>query len=300
MRKPTWNGAELPATDLTYGQLAAGRQVWSDSKFFRSSEDPEKRHYFIQGSTPSAVSSLADIPAEKAVGFVSLPCLGARGMIAGWYSTVDDALRDREKRKILKLYEAALSMPMRLRLGPSRVQVSLDSISYSEDLFAAKTVVSDSFFDFAQKLIGVFPIEPAFGGLSGKMMKDHADKLGIRYHGNKIGDTLVRGLQNLAPFVQNAQVQEAFKAFEDVSFALNDQTKISMLMHTTTKHFGRGKAAGVAACVQLLKALRLSLLYKDIAKDSHLTKEFLIGGRNKAPFIFNIFISFFIFRFWFF
>ena len=177
MQKPTWNGEELPATNLTYGQLAAGRQVWSDSKFFRSSEDPEKRHYFIQGSTPSAVSSLADIPAEKAVGFVSLPCLGARGMIAGWYSTVDDALRDREKRKILKLYEAALSMPMRLRLGPSRVQVSLDSISYSEDLFAAKTVVSDSFFDFAQKLIDVFPLEPAFGGLTGKIVKEHAEKL---------------------------------------------------------------------------------------------------------------------------
>ena len=159
MRKPTWNGAELPATDLTYGQLAAGRQVWSDSKFFRSSEDPEKRNYFIQGSTPSAVSSLADIPAEKAVGFVSLPCLGARGMIAGWYSTVDDALRDREKRKILKLYEAALSMPMRLRLGPSRVYVSMDSISYSEDFFAAKKVVSYYFFEFAQKLIDVFPFE---------------------------------------------------------------------------------------------------------------------------------------------
>ena len=181
MRKPTWNGAELPATDLTYGQLAAGRQVWSDSKFFRSSEDPEKRHYFIQGSTPSAVSSLADIPAEKAVGFVSLPCLGARGMIAGWYSTADDALRDREKRKILKLYEAALSMPMRLRLGPSRVQVSLDSISYSEDLFAAKTVVSDSFFDFAQKLIDVFPLEPAFGGLTGKIVKEHAENWNMAF-----------------------------------------------------------------------------------------------------------------------
>ena len=59
-------------------------------------------------------------------------------------------------------------MPMRLRLGPSRVQVSLDSISYSEDLFAAKTLASDSFFDFAQKLIDLFPLEPAFGGLTGK------------------------------------------------------------------------------------------------------------------------------------
>ena len=68
-------------------------------------------------------------------------------------------MRDREKIKILKLYEAALSMPMRLRLGPSRVYVSMDSISYSEDFFAAKKVVSYYFFEFAQKLIDVFPFE---------------------------------------------------------------------------------------------------------------------------------------------
>ena len=59
-------------------------------------------------------------------------------MIAGWYSTVDDALRVQGKRNILNLCEAALSMPMPWRLGPSKVQVSLDSIYYSEDLFAAK------------------------------------------------------------------------------------------------------------------------------------------------------------------
>ena len=59
MRKPTWKGVELSTTDLTYGQLVAGRQMWSDAKFLRSSEDSQKRHYLIQGSTPSATPRIA-------------------------------------------------------------------------------------------------------------------------------------------------------------------------------------------------------------------------------------------------
>ena len=55
-----------------------------------------------------------------------------------------------------------------------------------------------------------------------------------------------------------------------------------MLLHTTTKHFGKGTEAAIGACVQVLAGLRLGIVYKDVVKDSHITKEFLIGGRSKA------------------
>ena len=54
---------------------------------------------------------------------------------------------------------------MRLRLAPSYVQVCLDSITYGEDLHNAKMAASDSFFDFAQKVISLFPAEPPFKDL---------------------------------------------------------------------------------------------------------------------------------------
>ena len=41
---PIWDGQELTASELTYGQLTAGRQMLSDEKFTRSSEDPGRRH----------------------------------------------------------------------------------------------------------------------------------------------------------------------------------------------------------------------------------------------------------------
>ena len=168
--KPTWDGEVLPATGLTYGNLSAGRQMWSDEKLLRSSHDESKQQYFVSGLIPTAVKSMVEVPAKPEVGFLKLPCLGSRAVLCGWYSTVDDALRAQDERKVLKLYEAALSMPIRMRCGPSRKQLILDSMTYSEDLFAANFTTSDSFFDFAQKVNDVFPSEPAFSNLTNGMI----------------------------------------------------------------------------------------------------------------------------------
>ena len=58
---PKWEGSYLPACRLTYGQIAAGRQMWSDEKYARSAvDDPSKRHYLINGVLPTAVESEAE------------------------------------------------------------------------------------------------------------------------------------------------------------------------------------------------------------------------------------------------
>ena len=49
---PSWGGAPLPAATITYGMMAAGRLVWSDEKFQRSSDDPLKRRYSIRFAIP--------------------------------------------------------------------------------------------------------------------------------------------------------------------------------------------------------------------------------------------------------
>ena len=158
----------------------------------------------------------------------------------------------------------------------------LDSITYSEELFAAKTASSDSFFDYTQKVVELFPREPAFSGISVKAAQGHAKKLGITFHGVPLSDTVTRALQNVAPYLNDCKLRSALKSFEDTSSVLSCQTNISMLLHTATKHFGKGTDAAIGACVQVLEYVRLAIVYKDIVKESHVTKEFLIGGRCKA------------------
>ena len=157
-------------------------------------------------------------------------------------------------------------------------------MSYSEDLFVANACSSDSFFDFTQKVLEIFPHEPAFGGLTAKAIIQQAGTSGVTFHGTKVNENIARALQYVAPFVQDSRVQIAFKAFENLSLALNDHTKFSMFMHAATKHFGKGTEAAFGACIQFLAALRSGLLYKDIVKDSHVTKDFWVDTRSKVGF----------------
>ena len=213
--------------------------------------------------------------------------------MAGWYSVVDEALRASDWPKVLKLYEAALCLPLQVRCGPTLQQVLLDSITYSEDLYAANSASSDAFLTFAEKVMSALP--PDFLQSSTvKKIVVRAESLGISFHGSAVGDSVARALINVAPFVMSPDFQKAFRAFEELSHALNDQTKISFLTNACTKSFltnactkthGKTSIAATEACVEVLIALRAGVLYKDIAKDSHLTKEFLTGGRNKAGFV---------------
>ena len=69
--------------------------------------------------------------------FANLLVLGSRAVVAGWYSQMLDALRKPAfGGQVTKLFEAALSLPIRVRNGATRKQVVLDSLSYSEELFA--------------------------------------------------------------------------------------------------------------------------------------------------------------------
>ena len=186
--------------------------------------------------------------------------------------------------KVLKLYEAALCLPLQMRCGPSMQQVSLDSITYSEDLFAANSASSDAFLAFAEKVMSALPA----GFLQSHSVKNivaRAESLGISFHGSAVGDSVARALINVAPFVICQEFRKAFMAFEEISTTLNDQTKISFLTHACTKAYGKTSDAATEASVKVLVALRAGLLYKDIAKESHLTKEFLTGGRKKAGFV---------------
>ena len=130
---------------------------------------------------------------------------------------MDDALRVSDCAKVLNLYAAALSMRMRVRVAPSKTQVALDSITYSEDLFAAKAASSDSFYDFTETNVDLFHPSEAFGTLPAKTIQGHAAKLGVTFHGQKLNDNVTRALQNVASYTQNASVRSAFKSFEDVS-----------------------------------------------------------------------------------
>ena len=120
--------------------------------------------------------------------------------------------------------------------------------------------------------------------MSVKAIATAAAKLNVTFHGAEINDSCGRCLQNMSPYLQLPGVRAAIKAFEEISPALNDQSKISQLMHTASKSYGRGATAAVGAVECLVYCLKAGLVHGDIARESQLTKEFLFGDRKKAGF----------------
>ena len=82
----------------------------------------------------------------------------------------------------------------------SFLQVSLDSISYSEELYAVKSASSDSFFDYTSKVIAVFGDKPGIDDQVARTVQEQSKRFGITYHGNSPNDNVVRSLQDVAPY----------------------------------------------------------------------------------------------------
>ena len=158
---------------------------------------------------------------------------------------------------------------MRMRLAPTRQQICLDSITYSEELFTAKLAASDAFYDFAAK---AGELIPTLETMTGKQLIDRCRELGIQFHALKVNENTGRALQQVYPYVKSAEVHDALKSLEDVCVQLNDQTKISALMHTASKTCTKGSAAANGALAHLMNVLRIAIEYEDIAKESHGTK----------------------------
>ena len=53
-------------------------------------------------------------------------------------------------------------------------------------------------------------------------------------------------------------------------------------MALTTKHYSHSSDAAVGAIIELVDSLRSGLIFKDITKDAHINKEFLVGGKHKV------------------
>ena len=97
-------------------------------------------------------------------------------------------------------------MPMRMRVGPSRQQVVLDNITYSEELFVAKLTASDAFYDFATK---AGELIPALESMTAKAVVDRCSELGIAFHAKKVNDNAARALQHVYPYIWSGEVREA-------------------------------------------------------------------------------------------
>ena len=92
-----------------------------------------------------------------------VPLLAGRAVVIAWYGAMADALAETAatgaaacEERAFKLFEVALSMPIRLRLSPDANSCRMLSQGFSETVFAVSGAAgADSFWKFAQKVCGL-------------------------------------------------------------------------------------------------------------------------------------------------
>ena len=135
-----WDGQELLQGDASWVQWKACLGHWSEVNFVNSSPVPEQRRFVFPGYIPTAVRSVDVVNATgvKNGFFQDLPVCGGHIMLFSLYGALDDALaaaagasgeeaRKQAVARVLRLYEASLSVTIRMRVAPSASQIVLDS-----------------------------------------------------------------------------------------------------------------------------------------------------------------------------
>ena len=171
-----------------------------------------------------------------------------------------------------------LSMPIRMRVAPTLKHVIMDTITYSEDTFAAQEATADSCLDFVNKVRHLVNTK----GLTQRQLIDELKKSNISFRGKAVGDQGVRCIQTVEPYAVSGAVRGAARALEQVTKKLNEQTTMYKLCAACNKQYGKASQAAIDACTKVLITLRIALKYKDIETEYHITEEFLSGKSMKV------------------
>ena len=67
----------------------------------------------------------------------ALPLLAGRALVIGWTAAMGNALEAGEEYRVWKLFEAALSVPIRMRIRLDPDTCHLASLLFSESIFAS-------------------------------------------------------------------------------------------------------------------------------------------------------------------
>ena len=150
---------------VTIAMIEAARWQWSEEVFIQSSPNPELRRFSFDVPLPARMdkAEMARRAAPGASGVsmtAPLPMIAGKAHVLAWYSAVSDALHAKNEQRMTRLMEAALSVPIRVRLCPDTDACALASLQYAEaaTMYAAASG-ADSFWVFAERVGRIHDIQ---------------------------------------------------------------------------------------------------------------------------------------------
>ena len=258
---------------VSISQVESAMWLWSEEAFRMSSAQPRTRRFSFDVPLPAMVvdSKVAQrkYPGMDTVVFAHpVPLLAGRAVIITWYGAMATALqrvaasqtgasdRDAEER-VFKLFEAALSVPIRLRLNPDKDSCQLLSLSFSENMFAnAGATGMDSFWKFAEKVCRLSSFNKAISTKTSipRLLTIVKEQYGLSFKGKTLTEQGIKAIKSLAPFLADGKCCAAFSLLEAFCPEMREPTLLmriaqlcSARAEKTVEPLASGAAIGAAA-----------------------------------------------------
>ena len=129
---------------ISISQLEGAMWAWSEDAFRMSSTNSATRRFSFDVPLPAKIDDIQIAQKNEDSGVLMakpLPMLAGRAIVIAWYGSIGDALQTlpgdgNAADRVFKLFEAALSVPIRMRLSPDFDECQLASLMFSEAVFS--------------------------------------------------------------------------------------------------------------------------------------------------------------------
>ena len=246
---------------FTPTSLGAAAQNWSPETFARSAPRPQERRFSFdvpipaqivdinvaqRASTIAAATGAAtgnDVVFAKAV-----PVIAGRAMVVSWYAAMAEALEKGEKERVGKLLEAAVSVPIRLRMAADLESCRLASLSFMEAWHCADAASgAASFWQWSSVVAKLKDVAAALAANKPiSFLVDVLKTIGAQHRGKPAGPNTVRALKAVAPFLASDDCWSALSLAESCSPELRDPTILMFVANHCSAKAAFGAEAGAA------------------------------------------------------
>ena len=211
-----WNGTDLAVEAISWPQYDACLGLWSQAVLDSSSDNVDQARFIFPGFVPTCVKSLGVIEQMVKANcfFRDLPACGGQAVMWSLIGALDSALKNKDNLLILKLYEASVTITVRMRLMPSTAQIQLDQMAYI-DVLRIKNLAcgAASFFEFA---LSVLRFDHISGIESCPELLKKLETLGVQYQGKPINRSVAYSILSVVGVADTGVTKDAVRYLERI------------------------------------------------------------------------------------
>ncbi|CAK0876398.1 unnamed protein product, partial [Prorocentrum cordatum] len=256
--------------DATVSQLEGAMGTWSEEAYSLSSKHAPSLRLSFDAPIPALV-----VDVEVAQRFEpnklgaclteALAMLAGRTAVITWRAAMGKALQQSNEDRAWHLFNAALSVPIRMRLLPDCDATHLAALAFSKKLFSAYAASgAESFWRFAEK--------------TRRLTNAH----GLQFKGKACTAATAAALKGLRPFVLDGACSSA-RALAGAHFPeFRDRALLRRIGFACSAR-GGSDAKARELLVFIMNRFRVARLTGDVPKDEKLVVSRVVGRDRKTP-----------------